>query len=487
MSGRGEPHPPRSRAAFSTSGETSDSEVDSTASGTVISAEVHTHPSVGPRSSVVEPDQQEGSEYSESGVSEVARQLSDLQVTGEHANPDGISVAPEPSRTPAAPPNRPPKPLPVPVPFIRGVPNVTPAMSQRLKELEAELAAEKAKMNHRNISVPTFEEPTATTSAELWLSNVERLQKAIGAKDDAMLNAALCALKGKAGTWRENMELDKDCQEVKDFKVFKKAFLVRFGKDRSASDLLALLQNVSQKSGEGVRDFSDRLGVGLKTLANALVNEVPDDEADVDDDGQNVADQLRDRVNDARREGFLLAFRELQSLYFCSGLTTDLRKLIEPKFGEFKNYNEMVEKACEFERAFKSVNPVPMAGVQSSDAFASFTNELKSLNTMLRSTQSGQKPRGGQQQQQQQQQQNSGQKAPDPVARARLNARVQKAKEFRWCSKCKQWGRHVANECRARKTEIAALTPMDPTAPPPDGTPLADWYWDKQPLPTSGN
>lgn len=357
---------------------------------------------------------------------------------------------------------------------------------ERLAELEAQVAAA-AVGSKRTIAVQAFEEPTATMSAELWLSNLERQQQVSKEDDNTMLNAALFALKGKAGIWRRNLELT-EAAELTDFAIFKTSFTQRFGKDRSATDLLSLLKDVKQNPNESVRDFSDRLGVNLRTLANALVVKLP---AINPNNNTDAARLIADGNRTHRDQGFIRAFTDMQMLYFCSGLHEKIRSYIEPKFSEFTSYDQMLERACDVERSNRSVTTTPMAplnpsGTQSEPTMASLLKEINALKSLQRSTQSGQQrpatsPSGGTQPKR-------GPPGPDLVKRAHLNAKIQKQQSFRFCNKCRQWGKHVQNECRANKTEIASLTPQDPGLPPSEGTPLTDWFWDGKPtVPPTGN
>ena len=192
-----------------------------------------------------------------------------------------------------------------------------------------------------------------------------------------------------------------------------------------------------------------------------------------------------------RDQGFIRAFTDMQMLYFCSGLHEKIRSYIEPKFSEFTSYDQMLERACDVERSNRSVTTTPMAplnpsGTQSEPTMASLLKEINALKSLQRSTQSGQQrpatsPSSGTQPKR-------GPPGPDLVKRAHLNAKIQKQQSFRFCNKCRQWGKHVQNECRANKTEIASLTPQDPGLPPSDGTPLTDWFWDGKPtVPPTGN
>jgi len=48
----------------------------------------------------------------------------------------------------------------------------------------------------------------------------------------------------------------------------------------------------------------------------------------------------------------------------------------------------------------------------------------------------------------------------------------------RHCSRCKQWGKHSAHECRHTNAEINAMAAQDPSVQPPDGTPIVDTCFD---------
>ena len=159
----------------------------------------------------------------------------------------------------------------------------------------------------------------------------------------------------------------------------------------------------------------------------------------------------------------------------------------------------MVNVACDVERSHLSgAGATPMAPVQAThdNELARVLAELQALKQMQRSAQSGNNTnRFGLTQQQRQPQSpgtQTGTRGPpgqDPVKRVNLNARIQKANTWRFCTKCRQWGKHLHNECRANKSRIATLAPMDPSTPPPDSQPLSDWFWDTQPItpPPPGN
>ena len=340
-------------------------------------------------------------------------------------------------------------------------------MANRLQALEQALADARAAnpAAQKSITVPPFEEATASLSAELWISNLDRQKTSIGCTDPQMLNAALCALKGKAGTWREGLELNK-AVETTDFTRFRSSFLKRFGKDRSATDLIGLLRDVQQKKEEGVRDFSDRLGVSLQTLANNLILSLPDNPPA----GQDKP---------SRDAGFTLAFTHLRGLYFVSGIKEALRTRVEPRYNEFTSYDKMVEVTCEIERTLASEASGSKKQVASVDINQKLDLALKELAAFK--TFSKQSTSGNQRGQQQSQGGNSDEKA-KRKAFVKLAKKVQKKNTWRFCNRCKTWGKHIAPECRVPQAELSAIQAQDQECEPP-GPPI-DKFWDYVQIPT---
>lgn len=317
----------------------------------------------------------------------------------------------------------------------------------------------------RNISVTTFEENTQTMSAELWVSNLDRQRDSIQVTKDQMLNAALCALKGKAGLWRQNLELN-DSPNIKDYDLFKQCFLKRFGRDRSASDLLALLHDVKQKQSETVRDFADKVNVHIRTMANTLVLKLPA-VAPVNQTPASVAEAALKQTN--RDEGYLLAFQDMKTLYFCSGLTEALRTRVEPKLSEIQSFDNLVEAACEFERTLKPEKT-------SSATISALEQQLKDNNKEIAQLKQFVKSSGGNSQGSQSQNSSSGSSTGSSNAKFKLAKKIVKRTEFVFCTKCKQWGKHRAPECRRPAKEIQALQAMDEEVKP-SGT-ASDPFWE---------
>ena len=314
------------------------------------------------------------------------------------------------------------------------------------------------------LNIAEFSGPTEALSTELWLSNLARQQEAVGATDNQVLNAALCALKGTAGRWRQSMEVQEANPVVTDFGEFKTAFLKRFGKDRSATDLLSLLKNLNQNSGEPVRDFADRINLNLRMLAKALLAKQPAIQA-----------QATRKVRD---DAFIAAFDALRSLFFCSNLHESLRKLVEPKFAEVEDMEKLVELACEFERTQKQPRAVAAVAATEDQKIKALTAEINALKSWQRST----NPQNNTKQGQGQPAQDG--KTPDQ-RRIALAKRIAKGNKYKFCTKCRQWGKHIVAECRAKKPEIAALTAMDPEVMP-EGEP-SDWFFDPIAAQNAGN
>ena len=305
------------------------------------------------------------------------------------------------------------------------------------------------------LTIPEFAAPTEGQSAELWISNLKRLKLTAGATDDQALNAALCALKGTAGLWRENLEMENS-PACTNLATFYEEFVKRFGRERSASDLLGLLKNLKQKPNEPVRDFADRINLNLLTLGNAMKGK--------------LADLATQPETDQRNAGFMTAFMNLRPIYFCSGLLEYLRTKIEPRYSETEDFDKLKELACELERTSKESQKVMALETKSKadkEALAKANAEIALLKK------SSQVKSGGNQGQNKS---NEGNK--ESTGPTRFQKKIFKVNKWKWCDKCKQWSKHIASECRGSKQQIASLTPMDPEVPPEEAT-VTDWYFDK--------
>ena len=321
----------------------------------------------------------------------------------------------------------------------------------------------------RSITVTPFEEVTNVMSAELWVSNLDRQRVSLQATREQMLNAALCALKGKAGRWRQNLEINQS-PEIGDYDDFKKAFLKRFGRDRSSSDLLALLRDVNQANNESVRDFADKVNIHIRTLGNTLgTRMVP-----VAADGNTAAArQEAERRTAIKKTGYLEAFADMKILYFVSGLKDTLRQRVEPRLSEITDFDKVVDCACEFERTLRmdaSTKPILSMEAKLDSALKEIAAFKSMANNVTRGNSGNQQSSSGQ-----------GNRPSPPqipgwsAAKAKLTRKIQRRNQFRYCQKCHQWGKHIAPECRRNTREVASLNPMDEDQAP-QGEPYDSYY-----------
>ena len=324
----------------------------------------------------------------------------------------------------------------------------------------------------KSIMVTEFSGPTTTMSVELWISNLERQQAALAATDAQMLNAALCSLRGVAGKWREEKEASgATC--INTLADFKAAMLKRFGKDRTPTDLLALLKNLAQTQDEPVRDFADRISLNLQIMSKSLKTKLPN----IPPQEETANSRELARVKTAARDnGFNLAFNHLKAMFFISGLQPELRTRVEPKFATTEDLDTLVEHACEFERVLAK-NKTNLASItsQSDPEVAKLVAEINSLKARFNNNLS--KDNKGTPPQQQQKGKLTG--------KAKLADRIKKVNRHKFCTNCKQWGKHIATECRYTKTQLASLSAMDP-AEQPEGEPK-DAFWDNWTPQDSGN
>jgi hypothetical protein len=122
------------------------------------------------------------------------------------------------------------------------------------------------------VSLPLFNGHEVPIRADNYVRMVEQLAAINKWSSEATINAASLNLRETANTWA--VVYFKKHPEVKDWKVFKQAFLERFHRKTTIADKQALISRLKQRPNEGVDDFMDRVHL---TLAD--VDEFDDNQA----------------------------------------------------------------------------------------------------------------------------------------------------------------------------------------------------------------
>lgn len=310
--------------------------------------------------------------------------------------------------------------------------------------------------------VPVFMGDTSDNySPTLWLGNIDQLAVANKWNADQKLSNTLLSLHGDAGVWRESeSRVDPDC--FKDWEIFKQNFLERFKPTRTAVESVRLIANLQQKQGEGVRTFFDRVNNSVYVSSNeALVN---------------AKSSWADAGDQFKRED--IGFKECQvhfvRVLFVNGLRPAIRTLMESRFSSLTSRRELLEAAIEAEVASTSEQRRIMELEAEVAAIRASANSHRgggatryAQHVPAGRGRGGANPGG-----------NPG-SGPSSSSSDGQNHRQRVAMRNNWihCHKCRQWGKHLAKECKLSANKIAKLTDQDPSRPP-SGPPKDPW-WDQ--------
>ena len=313
--------------------------------------------------------------------------------------------------------------------------------------------------------------------AALWLSNLDAI--AVGHKwsEGQTLSNAILALDGDAAEWRWSQK-NWHPQWFEELAAFKIAFRDRFCKAKTAVEAVRITAGLKQKQGESVRTYFDRCSSAVWLSSE-------------DDLGAAKEDWAKEKKSPAEIKCLVDAYtRHLMWSIKCSfvnGLKSGVRNVVEAKFSDLDTQEKLIKAAVEAETATSSVE---------SNRISELEAELNALRLQgggprfSGGGRGGYSTRGGRAgnrgsysnrgggQQQASAQQASQQQAQPQQQQSRSDKdlphrfRVALRTEWKLCYKCGQWGKHLANECKYKPKQIAAMVRHDqephPAGPPVD-------------------
>ena len=316
------------------------------------------------------------------------------------------------------------------------------AENRRFQDREAEILEDQANLSilemgdSKSTKVPPF---TGTEkdeySADIWLTNVTRLAELNSWKDEQILSGCLLALKDVASVWRES-ETRLGSTSLSTWPRFKIAFLSRFQEAKSAVEQVSIISNLKQNQKESVRDYFDRVNNSVHLSAHDSLLAMKADAA------VTTADQ-----------GFQACITHFMRVHYVSGLKPEVRRLVEAKFSSLKTKEELVKAAVEAE----------VASGQEARHIATLQEELAALRLAQGSYASSGRGRGASRGSRGARGGYSRGGASGGSSSGGFSHRQKVSNRTSWifCFKCKQWGKHRANECKFSEAQIRDLKPQD--------------------------
>ena len=107
------------------------------------------------------------------------------------------------------------------------------------------------------VTLPLFNGHEVPIRADNYIRMVEQLAAINKWSAEATINVASLNLKQTANTWA--VVYFKKNPDVREWAVFKKAFLTSFHRKTTIADKQALISRVKQRRNEGIDDFMDRV------------------------------------------------------------------------------------------------------------------------------------------------------------------------------------------------------------------------------------
>ena len=210
----------------------------------------------------------------------------------------------------------------------------------------------------------------------------------------------------------------------------------RFQEAKSAVEQVSIISNLKQNQKESVRDYFDRVNNSVHLSAHDSLLAMKADAA------VTTADQ-----------GFQACITHFMRVHYVSGLKPEVRRLVEAKFSSLKTKEELVKAAVEAE----------VASGQEARHIATLQEELAALRLAQGSYASSGRGRGASRGSRGARGGYSRGGASGGSSSGGVSHRQKVSNRTSWifCFKCKQWGKHRANECKFSEAQIRDLKPQD--------------------------
>lgn len=268
-----------------------------------------------------------------------------------------------------------------------------------------------------------------TVTAEAWAEMVDRHISVLKWSPEQTAGAAIESMRDDANIWRENVanspaQTKRDW--LKDWALMRPEFLKRFGKAKTRAAKVQGLGQLRQNTGEACGTYQDRVIHALDKLTAKPAQ----------------ACTTRDE-----RAGFNNCRDLFEAAIFLNGLRGDIRMYIEMELKETSTADEIYELARTTEIALNSKTGHKVAFIDSNaeGALQAIQKEVKELKKSLETTEKIAAV-------------TKTTKTDKPKDQVRNKPMAQRRPMLCW--KCKQWGKHLKEECKLSADEIARLTPQ---------------------------
>jgi hypothetical protein len=303
--------------------------------------------------------------------------------------------------------------------------------------------------------VPAYEGFKDSRPAEIWIAKLDSLAAQNNWDDQKYVEAACNAMTKEAENWVQNLRFSVQytgSQVLANKENFRKAFLEFFDVNRSVAEQSMSLTQLKQGAEERVKAFWIRVEAACKDF---MLDFLQESNFDIQNPSAPGVD---DGSPDYYRYDGIIMFmnRKLRDMHFINGLRPSIGNSIRPRLKELKQLNvSVLQAAQEVEtaqaknpsQAVSSVDNIPQSEIAAFNSWKSQQSHSKqqpSSGSSARGNRGGRKTKKG----------NS------------LLRDIQSRKTSVFCTRCKQWGRHWANECRRPTADIKSIAAMDRNAAP---------------------
>ena len=310
--------------------------------------------------------------------------------------------------------------------------------------------------------VPQFEGFKDPRPAEIWIAKLDSLAAQNNWDDQKYVEAACNAMTKEAENWVQNIRFSVQytgSQVLATKDNFRKAFLDFFDVNRSVAEQSMSLTQLKQGSDERVKAFWIRVEAACKDFMLDFLQESKFDIRNPSAPGAG------DGSDDYYRYDGIIMFMnlKLRDMHFINGLKPNIGNSIRPRLKELKQLNvSVLQAAQEIETAQSKTSPQSISSVSEASSA-----ELAAYKRWQQQQQPRQQPQQGSSNPHQRGKR-GGRKSFNSNGKKPSNQlkEIQGRTTSVFCTRCKQWGRHWAQECRRPQAEIQSLTWMDRNAAP---------------------
>ena len=319
-------------------------------------------------------------------------------------------------------------------------------------------------------NVPSFSAED-NANARVWFDNLLKYKDSMKWSDEQTNRVGQLALVGKASKWVEYLTLN-DSGSLATLDEFKKAFLERFDKTQSVLEAQRLISNLRQSSDEDVQDFFERVSTCVMLSFKESIIDMKKEFA-----GGHIA---------CIEKATKLMCEQIIKRLFISGLRTEIRQQVESNLSSCKDNQELLKCALTAEVSLS--NPATRSLSEIAE-INSLRQELAAMRMATAGAPQNRRPVGNWSQNRARLGASAGgslpsssrPSAPPPPGQSDPNVpnfrqRIALRRDWIYCDKCGQWGKHKGNECRHSQAKINSLRRQDPRNPPT--TRLCDSQYD---------